>query len=212
MSKYYLFQDQDNCIGCLSCQIHCKASKALGPGPMPTQIITVGPREVNNLPRAAYVYMPCFHCERPWCVSACPTGAMQKRSDGIVFVEESLCVGCKSCMLACPWGAPQWDQATRKVVKCDYCKDRLDEGLQPACVTNCTTSCLHFGQAEEVPNLKRQRYAKKVAFEWEADITPHAPDRGWAGMGKGSFNRADAKTERVHGTPMPRKIAKKRDQ
>ena len=81
-----------------------------------------------------------------------PHGAMQKREkDGIVFVEKSLCVGCKTCMSACPWGAPQWNPETGKVVKCDYCKDRVDLGLKPACATICTTHCLHFGRPEEVP-------------------------------------------------------------
>lgn len=209
MSDYYLFQDQDNCIGCRSCQVHCKANKGLGVGPLPNQIITVGPKMVHGVPRAAYVFMPCFHCQRPWCVSACPTGAMQKRSDGIVFVDESLCVGCKSCMLACPWGAPQWNPATRKVVKCDYCMDRLDAGLEPACVNNCTTKCLHFGYPCEIPNLKRTRYAKKVAFEHDEDMVPRAPDRGWQEMGKGGFSRDGAKSERVHGTKLPRKVARK---
>lgn len=212
MSKFYLFQDQDNCIGCLSCQIHCKANKSLPVGPLPTQIVTIGPKMVHGLPRAAYVYMPCFHCERPWCVSACPTGAMQKRpADGIVFVDESLCVGCKSCMLACPWGAPQWNPETRKVVKCDYCIDRIDQGLEPACANNCTTKCLHFGEAGEVPQMKRERYAQKVSFDLgvEENPTPHAPDRGWQEMGQAGFSRDKAKTERVHGTPLPRKIAKK---
>jgi Fe-S-cluster-containing dehydrogenase component len=90
---------------------------------------------------------------------------MQKREkDGIVFVENSLCVGCKSCMSACPWGTPQWNAETRKVVKCDFCKDRVDAGLKPACATICTTHCLHFGKPEEIPPVKRERYAKAMAI------------------------------------------------
>ena len=97
---------------------------------------------------------------------ACPTGAMQKREkDGIVFVEESLCIGCKSCIAACPWGTPQWDPATNKVVKCDYCMDRIDAGLQPACVTKCVTGCLSFGEANEVPDPRRERYARHILAE-----------------------------------------------
>jgi Fe-S-cluster-containing dehydrogenase component len=137
---------------------------------------------------------------------------MQKRDDGIVFVDESLCVGCKSCMLACPWGAPQWNPETRKVVKCDYCMDRLDQGLLPACVNNCTTGCLHFGKPDALPNLKRERYAKKVAFDRERDEdpAPRAPARGWREMGSGGITREEAKAERIHGTPLPRKVAKKK--
>jgi Fe-S-cluster-containing dehydrogenase component len=112
--------------------------------------------------------MPCFHCEKPWCVAACPTGAMQKREkDGIVFVESALCVGCKSCMVACPWGTPQWNPETGKAAKCDYCRDRVDAGLKPACVTKCLTQCLDFGvaTAEETAALKRERWARAVAFD-----------------------------------------------
>ncbi|MGD9014019.1 MAG: 4Fe-4S dicluster domain-containing protein, partial [Desulfobacterales bacterium] len=109
MSKYYIYQDTRRCIGCLSCESHCKMKNNLPIGPRLTQIITVGPKKVNNLPRTSWVFMPCFHCQDPWCVSACPTGAMQKRpKDGIVFVESELCVGCKACITACPWGTPQW--------------------------------------------------------------------------------------------------------
>ncbi|MFO7556636.1 MAG: 4Fe-4S dicluster domain-containing protein [Desulfobacterales bacterium] len=164
MSIYYLYQDQKKCIGCFSCTIACKSNKNILVGPKPTDIITVGPKMVHGQPRASYVFMPCFHCENPWCVTACPTGGMQKRpKDGIVFVDAGLCVGCKSCMSACPWGAPQWNSETGKVVKCDYCMDRVDAGLKPACVTICTTHCLHFEAAEKMPAIRRDRYARSVA-------------------------------------------------
>jgi Fe-S-cluster-containing dehydrogenase component len=164
MSIYYLYQDQKKCIGCYSCTIACKSNKNILVGPKPTDIITIGPKMIHGEPRASYVFMPCFHCENPWCVAACPTGAMQKRpKDGIVFVDSKLCVGCKSCMSACPWGAPQWNSETGKVVKCDYCMDRVDAGLKPACVTICTTHCLHFEESEKMPAIRRERHARNVA-------------------------------------------------
>jgi Fe-S-cluster-containing dehydrogenase component len=89
---------------------------------------------------------------------------MQKRAkDGIIFVDADLCVGCKTCISACPWGAPQWNPEIGKVVKCDYCMDRIDQGLEPACVTVCTTHCLHFGTGENTPTIRRERYAKAMA-------------------------------------------------
>jgi Fe-S-cluster-containing dehydrogenase component len=66
-------------------------------------------------------------------------------------------------MSACPWGAPQWNPETGKVVKCDYCMDRIDQGLKPVCVTVCTTQCLNFGRANELPAVRRERYAQAMA-------------------------------------------------
>ncbi len=164
MSEYYLFQDVKKCIGCQACEIQCKTTKNLPASTRPCQVIQVGPKFIGGLPRMSFVFMPCFHCETAWCVSACPTGAMQKRkSDGIVFIDSELCVGCKACISACPWGAPQWRPDTGKVEKCDYCKDRIDEGKQPACVTTCTTGCLVFGKARELPQTRRLRHAKSTA-------------------------------------------------
>lgn len=170
MSVYILSHDADNCIGCQACEIHCRTNKNLGPGPAPCQIVAVGPRAVNGQPRLSFVFMPCYHCEDAWCRRACPTGAMRRReADGIVHVDAALCIGCKSCILACPWGAVQWDPATRKAVKCDYCMDRLDAGLQPACVTKCVTGCLSFGEAAHLPDDRRRRHAEAVAAR---DIGP----------------------------------------
>jgi DMSO reductase iron-sulfur subunit len=164
MSQYTIFQDKERCIGCMGCQVHCKVDKSLPEGPRPCQIVTVGPKMDRGEPKVDFVYLSCFHCEKAWCVSACPTGAMRRREkDGIVFVDEEQCVGCKACMVACPWGAPQWNPKTNKVVKCDLCMDRLDEGLEPACVARCTAKCLHFGKAEEVQPLKRLRAAMNIS-------------------------------------------------
>jgi len=163
MSKYYVTQDVEQCIGCKACEVHCKTKNNSGEGAFFCKMIEVGPKVRNNVPVIDFVYMACFHCEKPWCVDACPTGAMQKREeDGIVFVEESLCVGCKACMTACPWGVPQWDVNTGKVDKCDLCKDRIDEGLEPACVTKCTTNCLTFCTPDKASDDKRQQFAEKL--------------------------------------------------
>ena len=165
MCQYYLSQDTKRCINCRACEVQCKVNKQLPPCPRPTQIMTVGPKMVGGVPRAAYIFMSCFHCEEPWCVAACPTKAMQKRpEDGIVFVDHETCVGCKACIRACPWGAPQWHKEARKVVKCDYCKDRIDQGLKPACVTICITGSLSFGDnVHELNDIRRRRHAEETA-------------------------------------------------
>ncbi len=166
MSSYMLLQDKRRCIGCLACTVACKVNKGLDPYPNPVDVINLGPILEDGIPKGVSVFMPCFHCEEPWCVYACPTGAMKKRgNDGIVFVEQSLCIGCKSCIYACPWGAPQFDTKKGKVVKCDYCMERIDQGLKPACVTICISHCLKFGKATEVQDPRRSRYAmESTAF------------------------------------------------
>jgi Fe-S-cluster-containing dehydrogenase component len=164
MSMYYIYQDQKRCIGCYACEVHCKTKNKLPVGPRFSRIMPVGPQMVSGIPKIQFIFMPCFHCEKPWCVSACPTGAMKKRvEDGIVFVESALCVGCKSCITACPWGVPQWNPEQGKVLKCDYCKDRIDKGLKPACVTKCTAHALKWLSPEEVSTLKRERSAQGLA-------------------------------------------------
>lgn len=146
MSRHVV-QDMKRCIGCMSCQVLCKSNKNLPVGPNPCQIFPVGPTLFKGKPYEAHIFLACFHCEDAVCVKACPTGALRCRpEDAIVYVEKELCIGCRSCILACPWGAPQWEPATQNVVKCDLCKDRLDAGLEPACVASCTSKCLSLAE------------------------------------------------------------------
>jgi Fe-S-cluster-containing dehydrogenase component len=145
MAIYRILQNHDRCIGCFACIVHCKTNKGLAPGPRLCNII---PKEIkieNGRITQRFIFMTCFHCKDPECMKACPTGAIQKRSkDGIVFIDQDLCIGCKECITACPWNIPQFDPETGKVVKCDYCKDRIDQGLLPACVSKCTTHALKW--------------------------------------------------------------------
>lgn len=155
MSKYNITQDKSRCIACLTCEIYCKKNKDIPEGnkARPCQIVILDKRKGSNIPREAYIYMACFHCDQPSCVASCPTGAMTKRpEDGIVYVDYSKCVGCKACMVACPWGAVQWNPELFKAQKCDLCMDRIDQGLKPVCVTVCTSGCLHFTDSDAVDN------------------------------------------------------------
>lgn len=143
MAKYLINQDLKQCIGCYSCEVHCKAAKQLAEGPRICRIYAHGPTWEEGIPRMAFVFMTCVHCEKAWCVDVCPSGAMRRRpEDGVVFVDQEACIGCKLCLYACPWGIPQYDERQQVVHKCDLCKDRLDQGLEPACVAKCVTGCL----------------------------------------------------------------------
>ncbi len=163
MSKYYVAHDVKRCIGCRACEAHCKVQNQTGADSYYCRIMSIAPSVRSGVPRFEFVYMSCFHCEKPWCVDACPTGAMQRRdTDGIVFVQEALCVGCKACITACPWGVPQWDSASGKVGKCNLCMDRIDQGLEPACVAKCVTDALTFTRPEIDSLKKRQQFAERL--------------------------------------------------
>jgi Fe-S-cluster-containing dehydrogenase component len=161
MSKYYLYLDTNRCIGCHACEVHCAAKHNLPIEVSLGKFIMAGPRFIGEQPKMATMFLPCFHCEEAWCVAACPAGAIQRRQeDGIVKLDSDLCVGCKACITACPWKIPQWNPATQRVLKCDYCVDKIEAGEEPACVTGCTTGALHFGTPEEATLQTERSYAK----------------------------------------------------
>ncbi len=144
LCRYTLYHNAKRCIGCHACEIHCKVNKSLPVGPILCEISCQPLKRVKNIPKTEFLFRSCYHCDDPLCVAACPTGAMKKREDGIVFVDETRCVGCMLCAGACPWHIPQYNPATGKAIKCDLCKDRIDRGLKPACVSKCTTKALEL--------------------------------------------------------------------
>ena len=152
MSKYYLTHDASKCVSCQACEVQCKTHHNLPVGPNLCQIQRLSPEEIHDPLNESFVFMACFHCEEAACLDVCPTTAIQRREkDSIVHIEAALCIGCRSCMTACAWGAIQWNPDTKKATKCDLCMDRLDAGLKPSCVTVCLTSCMDFVPEEELP-------------------------------------------------------------
>jgi Fe-S-cluster-containing dehydrogenase component len=157
MSEYLLTMNKDRCISCKACEVHCKVKNRVPPGAKLGVLVTKGPLKKGGRFEQLNLFMPCYHCNKPWCVAACPTGAMTVRAkDGIVYIQEELCVGCKACIIACPWTVPQWNEKTGKAIKCDLCKDRIDQGLKPACVTGCTAHALIFAKPNEVSAQERR--------------------------------------------------------
>ena len=166
MSKYMIRHDPQRCISCKACEVHCQVKNRTAASVKPGVLITVGPERLPDKVQIISAFRPCFHCEKPWCVAVCPTGAMAKRpEDGWVHIVRALCVGCRACVGACPWKVPQWDETTGRVVKCDGCLDRVARGQNPACVAGCTTHALSFSGPNENVRGVRLRYAKSLLVE-----------------------------------------------
>jgi anaerobic dimethyl sulfoxide reductase subunit B (iron-sulfur subunit) len=134
-----------DCIGCRACEIACKDKNGLAPGPRFRRVQYI---EGGTYPDVyAYkVNMSCNHCAEPACLPTCPTGAIFKRSkDGIVDIDSTLCIGCRRCEAACPYGAPQYDPESETVKKCNMCVDEMDAGRKPYCVMACMMRVLDVG-------------------------------------------------------------------
>ncbi|QTA87464.1 4Fe-4S dicluster domain-containing protein [Desulfonema magnum] len=159
MGDYLIYTDAAKCIACHSCEVACKAKNNVPEGATLGKIVVLGPRLINGQPRMSSLFVPCFHCEDAWCMNACPVDAIRKRNeDGLVYILQELCVGCKACILACPWHIPQWDADAGKAMKCDLCMDRIDEGQEPACVAACPTNALQFGEPAQLSHKAREEY------------------------------------------------------
>ena len=128
------WMNNKNCYGCKTCSIACKSEKQLDRGVL---LRTVTEIRQDDPAAFAFLSMACNHCEEPACVEMCPVGAYTKLDDGTVMQDHTVCIGCKTCISACPYGAPSYDEATSTTFKCDGCYDRRQRGELPACVAAC---------------------------------------------------------------------------
>lgn len=176
MTRYAMVVDSRRCFGCESCAMACKAENNLPDGVWWNRGVTVGgdfkgtpageaPEELSM----RFHTMSCQHCEKPMCVASCPTGASYIRDDGIVMVDWDECIGCQTCITACPYegvrtyidGDPEWfldfpvgdkDAPTHKdnvVEKCTFCAHRIDRGERPACVDICRVNARFWGDLDD---------------------------------------------------------------
>jgi len=100
----------------------------------------------------------CMHCADPGCLRACPAdGAIVQYSNGIVDFQQENCIGCQYCVTGCPFNIPKFNRETKKVHKCTLCSDRVNAGLEPACIKACPTGCLHFGSKDDMKELAQTR-------------------------------------------------------
>ena len=146
--QYGFAIDQRTCIGCHACTVACKTEHEIPVGQFRTWVKYVDKGEYPATTREFGV-MRCNHCTDAPCISICPTNALFKRDDGIVDFDNDQCIGCKSCMQACPYDALYIDEDTNTAAKCNFCAHRIDQGLEPACVVVCPTESIWVGDLDD---------------------------------------------------------------
>jgi formate dehydrogenase iron-sulfur subunit len=172
--------DLTECVGCRRCEFACAEANGNPHGPiesyddqdvfasrrrpMPdgfTVVNRVEPPDGEHEGR--YIKTQCMHCEHAPCVSACLVGAMRKRADGAVTYDASRCIGCRYCMVACPFEIPAYEYGeplTPRVRKCELCADRTTDGHRPACVEICPVEAMTYGKRDGLIELAHERIAR----------------------------------------------------
>ena len=168
--------DVTRCTGCNQCVEACAAANQTGSPKYYVQHSPVGLSDqrwssIVESPDGGFVRKFCRHCLDPACVSVCPVEAMYRTPEGVVLYDSKKCMGCRYCMMACPYGIPryEWDKTAPLVKKCTLCYNRLQQDQLPACVEACPEKVLTFGERSELISLAKQRiqessgvYIKKI--------------------------------------------------
>ncbi len=172
--------DLTRCIGCRGCQVACKAWNDRSVNPTVLNGNFTNPPKLNSEtfthisffewetdkgPVWQFVKSQCMHCKDPACVSACPASALKKTPEGPVVYYYERCLGCRYCMMACPFHIPkyEWEKTIFPfpwVRKCTFCSDRIADGRTPACIKVCPTNVMFFGELEEVKKEAEKRLAE----------------------------------------------------
>jgi formate dehydrogenase beta subunit len=170
--------DTTRCVGCRACEAACSEANALAEPERPGEdavfaqaremspvAFTVVNRGTRTSPTGEerYAKRQCLHCVDPACASACPVRALEKSDSGPVVYHRDRCIGCRYCMVACPFGVPKYEYAKTVpyVRKCTFCADRQARGEAPACVSVCPSGALLFGEREELLEIARERIYKE---------------------------------------------------
>lgn len=170
---YSKLVDISKCIGCKGCEVACKEWNDLGVEPTANfgsiqshqdlspktwLLMRFNEVEINGNLNWLIKKDACLHCEEPGCLFACPApGAIVQYTNGIVDFNQENCIGCQYCVSGCPFDIPRFDASTRKVSKCNMCVDRVESGLEPACVKTCPTNAISWGSKDDMLALADQR-------------------------------------------------------
>ncbi|MCF6347579.1 MAG: polysulfide reductase NrfD [Flavobacteriaceae bacterium] len=215
--KYGFIIDNRKCIGCHACTTACKSEHDVAIGVNRTYVKQVEKGEFPDT-RRIFSVMRCNHCTDAPCVEICPVEALYTREDGIVDFDNNRCIGCKSCMQACPYDALYIDPETNTAAKCNYCAHRVDVGREPACVTVCPEHAIIAGDMEnpatEISQLlasqqvtvrKPEKGTNPNLFYIDGDfssLNPEATDRSgdflWNSQARGVGHFAKAAEKMMH--------------
>jgi formate dehydrogenase iron-sulfur subunit len=162
--------DETRCIGCRMCEMACSKAHGLPPPDFSDASIFSNQRNTSEEQLTVinryetekgrvFAKRQCMHCAQPACATACLTRAMFKTKEGPVIWREDKCMGCRYCMISCPFDIPkfEYDRPIPKIRKCDMCRDRLQEGKQPACVEACPARVMLFGKRSDLLETARTR-------------------------------------------------------
>ena len=158
MAGYGILFDQSLCIGCKACEQACQAEHDQPPH-VASRLDEQSFNWVREAGRGAFTRRFCMHCLDPTCVSVCPVAALQKTADGPVIYLPQRCMGCRYCMMACPFGIPkyEWHSVNPRVRKCDMCVHRVSKGRETACASICPTGATIFGRRDALVEEAHRR-------------------------------------------------------
>jgi anaerobic dimethyl sulfoxide reductase subunit B len=208
--------DASACTGCKACQVACKDKNNLPTGVLWRRVFEVSggdwTPQGNAWENSVFAYnlsIGCNHCVHPKCAGVCPTDAYVQRADGVVYIDESKCMGCGYCAWACPYAVPQYNPELRHMTKCNFCFDEIDQGKPPACVAACPMRVLDFleigeqgiDSSETIPLWEVQGTEHPFPLPEFSRTEPHLVIKVHTGMvnglGKAISNREEIQTQRT---------------
>jgi anaerobic dimethyl sulfoxide reductase subunit B len=163
VTQYVFSFDASRCCGCMACVVACQDQNDFTAGEtVAFRHVTKHEAGVHPDAHIAYLSLSCQHCGDAPCLVVCPMRAISRRpEDGAVLVDRDLCVGCHSCELVCPYGAPKFPE-DGKMAKCDLCVVRREHGMTPACVRVCPVQALGCGPVEELSEKKTEAASIRI--------------------------------------------------